>query len=78
MNHRSGELYVSQKVMRGLHLTVLKTSTDNGKASADKIADDALNEWLRKNHADIMDYIDRRADEDAAFMKSLSPNLPIP
>ncbi len=72
MNHRSGEIYVSRKVVRGLNLAVLKTSDEEAKVSSDKLADDALNEWLRSHHREIMDYVDKREDEEAEFRKSLA------
>lgn len=74
---RNGEVYVSQKVYRGLHLAALKGNEDEVKVTADKLADEALEAWLRSNHADIMAWVDKRDQEQAAFKKSLSKPLPL-
>lgn len=74
---RSSEVYVSGRVRSGLYYASLKLSEANERVTADQLADEALAAWLVANHPAIMEFVDKREADDAAFKKSLIKPLPI-
>lgn len=76
-SYRTDSYYISPRLMKAMRL-VSKALKHNGSGqplTADALAEDVIRQWLRLNHQEVMDWIDKQDEARDEFEKELAKKI---